>query len=193
MPWLGRGIRTIQMVSPPSALQARQWRGSLGPVRQRRPNTSGRNALPEMQEQQNGKTTRTGQPRPSQRQLRVGETVRKELSDILTRGRFSDPDLDGVIVTIPEVRMTPDLRLATCLVMPLGGVNAENVEKALNRSAKYLRGQVSRRLTMKYMPDLRFVLDTRFDDDDRIGTLLHSPEVSRDLDADEEDGDPTKD
>ncbi len=98
-----------------------------------------------------------------------------------------------MIVTIPEVRMTPDLRLATCLVMPLGGVNAENVEKALNRSAKYLRGQVSRRLTMKYMPDLRFVLDTRFDDDDRIDTLLHSPEVSRDLDADEEDGDPAKD
>jgi ribosome-binding factor A len=122
---------------------------------------------------------------PSQRQLKVGETVRKELSDILTRGEFSDPDLEGAIVTIPEVRMTPDLRLATCLVMPLGGKNAENVEKALNRSAKYLRGQVSRRLTMKYMPDLRFVLDTRFDDDDRIGTLLHSPGVSRDLGKDE--------
>ena len=121
---------------------------------------------------------------PSQRQLKVGETVRKELSDILTRGEFSDPDLDGAIVTIPEVRMTPDLRLATCLVMPLGGKNADRVEKALNRSAKYLRGQISRRLTMKYMPDLRFVLDTRFDDDDRIGTLLHSPEVSRDLDSD---------
>ncbi|MBG6207325.1 ribosome-binding factor A [Labrenzia sp. EL_126] len=122
---------------------------------------------------------------PSQRQLKVGETVRKELSDILTRGEFSDPDLEGAIVTIPEVRMTPDLRVATCLVMPLGGKNAENVEKALNRSAKYLRGQVSRRLTMKYMPDLRFILDTRFDDDDRIGTLLHSPEVSRDLGSDE--------
>lgn len=119
---------------------------------------------------------------PSQRQLRVGETVRKELSDILTRGRFSDPDLDGIIITIPEVRMTPDLRLATCLVMPLGGANGDKVEKALNRSAKYLRGQVSRRLTMKYMPDLRFILDTRFDDDDRIGSLLHSPVVARDLD-----------
>lgn len=121
---------------------------------------------------------------PSQRQLKVGETVRKELSDILTRGEFSDPDLEGAIVTIPEVRMTPDLRLATCLVMPLGGKNADKVEKALNRSSRYLRGQVSRRLTMKYMPDLRFVLDTRFDDDDRIGTLLHSPEVSRDLQGD---------
>ena len=126
---------------------------------------------------------------PSQRQLRVGETVRKELSDIFTRGEFSDPDLDGVIVTIPEVRMTPDLRLATCLVMPLGGKNAENVVKALSRSAKYLRGQVSRRLTMKYMPDLRFVLDTRFDDDDRIGSLLHSADVARDLGADGENQD----
>ncbi len=124
---------------------------------------------------------------PSQRQLRVGELVRKELSDILTRGEMADPDLDGVIVTIPEVRMTPDLRHANCLIMPLGGGDGPKVEKALNRSAKYLRGLVSRRLTMKYMPDLRFVLDTRFDDDDRIGSLLHSPDVVRDLDQDEEE------
>lgn len=120
---------------------------------------------------------------PSQRQLRVGETVRKELSDILTRGEFQDPALEGTIITVPEVRMTPDLRLATCLVMPLGGGDGEKVVVALNKSAKYLRGQVSRRLTMKYMPDLRFVLDTRFDDDDRIGSLLQSGTVARDLDA----------
>lgn len=126
---------------------------------------------------------------PSQRQLRVGETVRKELSDILTRGEFQDPALEGTIITIPEVRMTPDLRLATCLVMPLGGGDGEKVAAALNKSAKYLRGQVSRRLTMKYMPDLRFVLDTRFDDDDRIGSLLHSPGVSRDLDVNDENDD----
>ena len=100
---------------------------------------------------------------------------------------MSDPDLDGVILTIPEVRMTPDLRLATCLVMPLGGQNTDKVVKALNRSAKYFRGQVSRKLTMKYMPDLRFILDTRFDDDDRIGSLLMQPEVKRDLDAGAED------
>lgn len=124
---------------------------------------------------------------PSQRQLRVGEIVRKELSEILTRGQLSDPDLDGVIITIPEVRMTPDLRLATCLIMPLGGQNGDKVVKALNRSAKYFRGQVSRRMTMKFMPDLRFILDTRFDDDDRIGALLHSPDVRRDY-ADGDDG-----
>lgn len=124
---------------------------------------------------------------PSQRQLRVGEIVRKEMSDILSRGQLSDPDLDGVIITIPEVRMTPDLRLATCLIMPLGGQNGDKVVKALNRSAKYFRGQISRRMTMKFMPDLRFILDTRFDDDDRIGALLHSPDVKRDF-ADGGDG-----
>lgn len=123
---------------------------------------------------------------PSQRQLRVGELVRKELSDILTRGEVSDPELQGVIITIPEVRMTPDLRVATCLIMPLGGVDGQKVEKALNHSAKYLRGLVSRRMTMKYMPNLRFILDTRFDDDDRIERLLHSPDVARDLDDDDD-------
>ncbi|WP_310618406.1 30S ribosome-binding factor RbfA [Flexibacterium corallicola] len=124
---------------------------------------------------------------PSQRQLRVGELVRKELSDILSRGRLSDPDLDGVIVTVPEVRMTPDLRLATVLVMPLGGQNVERVVAALNRSAKYFRGQVSRRMTMKYSSDLRFVADTRFDDDDRITRLLNEPAVRRDLDEPSDD------
>ncbi|MEP3303413.1 MAG: 30S ribosome-binding factor RbfA [Roseibium sp.] len=126
---------------------------------------------------------------PSQRQLRVGELVRKELSDILTRGEIADPELEGVIVTIPEVRMTPDLRLASCLFMPLGGGDGEKIEKALNRCAKYLRGLVSRRMTMKYSPDLRFVLDTRFDDDDRIESLLHSPGVSRDLATDADSAD----
>lgn len=128
---------------------------------------------------------------PSQRQLRVGELVRKELSDIFSRGQLSDPDLDGVILTVPEVRMTPDLRWATALVMPLGGANTDNVVKALNRSAKYFRGQISRRLTLKYMPDLRFVADTRFDDDDRISRLLQDPLVKRDLDS--EDGSDTDD
>ncbi|KND18416.1 ribosome-binding factor A [Pannonibacter phragmitetus] len=138
------------------------------------------------------RTSGEGAGMPSQRQLRVGEIVRKELSEILTRGQLSDPDLDGVIITIPEVRMTPDLRLATCLIMPLGGQNGDKVVKALNRSAKYFRGQVSRRMTMKFMPDLRFILDTRFDDDDRIGALLHTPDVKRDI-ADGDDGEEHED
>jgi ribosome-binding factor A len=120
---------------------------------------------------------------PSQRQLRVGELVRKEVSDILARGTMADPALDGAIISVPEVRMTPDLRLASCLVMPLGGRDADKVVEALNRAAKTIRRDLARRMTMKYLPDLRFVLDTRFDDDDRITTLLNSREVRRDLDA----------
>ncbi|QUS56001.1 30S ribosome-binding factor RbfA [Pseudovibrio brasiliensis] len=118
---------------------------------------------------------------PSQRQLRVGELVRKELSDILTRGRVSDPDLDGVIITVPEVRMSPDLRWADVLVMPMGGRDVEVVLEALKRNAKYLRGQVARRVTMKYTCDLRFVADTRFDDDDLITRLLHEPSIRKDF------------
>jgi ribosome-binding factor A len=122
---------------------------------------------------------------PSQRQLRVGELVRKDVSDILSRGTLSDPALDGVIISVPEVRMTPDLRVATCLVMPLGGRDGDKVVAGLNRSSRIIRRELARRLTMKFMPDLRFVLDTRFDDDDRITTLLNSEDVRRDLDPDD--------
>nr|WP_244501751.1 30S ribosome-binding factor RbfA [Stappia sp. ES.058] len=124
---------------------------------------------------------------PSQRQLRVGELVRKEVSDILTRGTLADPVLDGTIISVPEVRMTPDLRLASCLVMPLGGRDADKVVEALNRAAKTIRRDLARRMTMKYLPDLRFVLDTRFDDDDRITNLLNSRDVRRDIDHDDGD------
>ncbi len=128
---------------------------------------------------------------PSQRQLRVGELVRKELSDILTRGQITDPDLDGVIVTVPEVRMSPDLRWADVLVMPMGGQDVSVVIEALKRNARYLRGQVARRVTTKYTCDLRFVADTRFDDDDLITRLLHEPVVRKDWadGGDDEDDD----
>lgn len=125
---------------------------------------------------------------PSQRQLRVGELLRKELSDILARGDVRDPVLETHVITVPEVRMSPDLKHATVLIMPLGGVDAQAVVDALGRHRKYLRGQVSRRMTMKFMPDLHFRLDTRFDDDDRITQLLHKPEVARDLDDEDEEG-----
>ncbi|SOC13607.1 ribosome-binding factor A [Stappia indica] len=124
---------------------------------------------------------------PSQRQLRVGELVRKEVSDILARGTLADPALDGTIISVPEVRMTPDLRLASCLVMPLGGRDADRVVEALNRSARTIRRELARRMTMKFLPDLRFVLDTRFDDDDRITALLSRDDVRRDLSEDEAD------
>ena len=119
---------------------------------------------------------------PSQRQLRVGEIIRHALSDILARGEIADPDLDGVVITVPEVRMSPDLKNATALVMPLGGRNTKKVMAGLERSRKWLRGQIARRVNLKFAPDVRFVLDTRFDDDDAITTVLHRPEVARDLD-----------
>ena len=122
---------------------------------------------------------------PSQRQLRVGEIVRHALAEILSRGEIADPDLDGVVITVPEVRMSPDLKNGTALVMPLGGKNTKKVMAGLERSRKWLRGQIARRVNLKFAPDIRFQLDTRFDDDDQVTTLLHRPEVARDLDAED--------
>jgi len=126
---------------------------------------------------------------PSQRQLRVGELVRHALADVLARGEVSDPDLAGVIVTIAEVRVSADLRHATALVAPLGHSDPEKVATALNRNARFLRGAIAPALRqMRNMPDLKFQLDTRFDDDSRIDTLLRSPDVARDLAANSDNG-----
>ena len=122
---------------------------------------------------------------PSQRQLRVGELVRHALADILARGEIADPDLDGAIISVPEVRMSPDLKNGTALVMPLGGRDTKKVMAGLERSRKWLRGRIARRVNLKFAPDIRFQLDTRYDDDDQITTLLHRPEVARDLDAED--------
>jgi ribosome-binding factor A len=116
---------------------------------------------------------------PGQRQLRVGELVRHALSEILARGELNEPALDGVIVTIPEVRMTSDLKLATCYVMPLGGGDAEAVVEALEANRKFLRGEVSRRVAMKFATDLRFRVDTSFGEGARIDALLRSDPVVR--------------
>ncbi|MCW1841548.1 30S ribosome-binding factor RbfA [Prosthecomicrobium hirschii] len=120
---------------------------------------------------------------PSQRQLRVGEIVRHALSDILSRGAIADPDLDGVIITVPEVRMSPDLKQATVLVMPLGGRDADRVLAGLERSRKWLRGQIARRVDLRFAPEIRFRLDTRYDDDDQINALLRTPEVRQDIEG----------
>jgi ribosome-binding factor A len=122
---------------------------------------------------------------PSQRQLRVGELVRHALADILARGEIADPDVDGVVISVAEVRMSPDLKNATALVMPLGGRNVKKVMAGLERSRKWLRGQIARRVNLKFAPDVRFILDTRFDDDDAVTTVLHRPEVARDLGSDD--------
>ena len=116
----------------------------------------------------------------SQRQLRVGETVRHAVADILAQGSVHDPDLEGHIITVPEVRMSPDLRLATIFVMPLGGQDTEIVIAALERNKKFLRGEVARRVNLKFSPDVRFRADDRFDEAERIEKLLRTPAVLRD-------------
>src|SRR5512139_2868265 len=117
----------------------------------------------------------------SQRQLRVGEAVRHAMADILAHGSAHDADLEGHIITVPEVRMSPDLKLATIYVMPLGGRDTERVIAALEHNKRFLRGEVARHVNLKFAPDLRFRVDERFDEAERIEKLLRTPEVRRDL------------
>ncbi len=123
---------------------------------------------------------------PSQRQLRVGELVRHALADVFARGE-AGAEFDGLLVSIAEVRMSPDMKHATVLVAPLAAPDAGAVVDKLNRGARFLRGRIAPALRqMRSMPDLKFRLDTRFDDDSRIDRLLRSPEVARDLGGDDE-------
>jgi ribosome-binding factor A len=121
----------------------------------------------------------------SQRQLRVGELVRHALADMLARGDVHDPVIEGHMITIPEVRVTADLRLATVYVMPLGGRDAEEVVAAFERHKKFLRAEIAHRINLKFAPDVRFRIDDRFAEAERIDKLLRSPEVRRDLKHDE--------
>lgn len=118
---------------------------------------------------------------PSQRLLRVGELIRHAVADILARGEVEDPALARQVITIPLVKMSPDLKLATISVMPLGGKNIEKIVAALERNKKALRTLIAHRVNLKYAPDLRFVVDESFEAQARIDTLLKSPEVARDL------------
>jgi len=119
---------------------------------------------------------------PSQRQLRVGELVRHKLAEMLSRGEIHDDVLATRVVSVPEVRMSPDLRLATVYVMPLGGQDAGPVIAALERNKRYIRGEVAHALNLKFAPELRFRFDETFDESARIDALLDSPEVRRDTD-----------
>src|SRR6476620_3375435 len=126
-------------------------------------------------------------PGGSQRQLRVGETVRHAVADILSQGSVHDPDLEGHIITVPEVRMSPDLKLATVYVMPLGGRDTDKVIAALERNKKFLRGEIAHRVNLKFAPDVRFRVDERFDEAERIEKLLRTPAVQRDLKPESDD------
>ncbi|MCC6949218.1 MAG: 30S ribosome-binding factor RbfA [Bradyrhizobiaceae bacterium] len=124
---------------------------------------------------------------PSQRQLRVGELIRHALAEVLARGDMPDEVLASHVITVPEVRMSADLRLATIYVMPLGGQDQAAVVAALERNKKFLRGEIVRRVSMKFAPDIRFRIDERFDEAERIERLLRSPEVARDLKKNEKE------
>lgn len=129
---------------------------------------------------------------PSQRQLRAGELVRHALVDILRHETLDDPALEHAVVTVSEVRMSPDLAHATCFVEPLRGEHAPEIVAALNRSAKFLRGRLGHVIAMRLTPDLKFRHDDSFDEAEHIARLLEDPRVRRDLEASpsssEEDG-----
>ena len=120
---------------------------------------------------------------PSQRQLRVGETIRRALSEVLARGDVHDPELNGMSITVGEVRTSPDLKIATAYVLPLGGRGQENVVTLLARNKNELRKLVAKRLTLKFSPDLRFQLDRTFDQMDETRRMLSQDVVRRDADA----------
>jgi ribosome-binding factor A len=117
----------------------------------------------------------------SQRQLRVGELIRHELAGMLSRGDVHDPVIEAHMITVPEVRMSSDLRLATIYIMPLGGRDANDVLAALDRNKRYVRGEIARRVNLKFAPEIRFRIDERFDEAERIEKLLRTPDVRRDL------------
>ena len=125
-----------------------------------------------------GRDTGSG---PSQRALRAGEVIRHAIADILSRGDVHDPVIEAHRITVPLVRMSPDLRLATVYVMPLGGEHEKDVLAALDRNKRYVRGVIARKVNLKFAPDIRFRIDERFGKAERIEQLLRSPAVKRDL------------
>ena len=126
-------------------------------------------------------------PMPSQRQLRVGELVRHAVAEMLARGDVHDPVIEGHLITVPEVRMSADLRLATVYVMPLGGRDTDAVLAAFERNKRFLRGEIAKHVNLKFAPDIRFRIDPRFDEAERIEKLLRTPQVQRDLSNKTED------
>jgi ribosome-binding factor A len=123
---------------------------------------------------------------PSQRMLRVGELVRHALAGLFTRGEIEDDALAGKVITVPEVRMSPDLKLATAYIMPLGGEGAADVVAALNRHQRFIRGRIAPELDLKFAPEVRFHVDETFEEYGKIDALLRSDRVQRDLHGDDD-------
>lgn len=125
--------------------------------------------------------TRPRDERPSQRPLRVGEAMRRALVETFARAHFRDPELQDLSITVSEVRVSPDLRQATAYVLPLAGRDGGTVLKALKRASALLRSEVARAVNLRHAPDLRFQLDTSFDNAARIGAALAQDHVRQDL------------
>ncbi len=121
---------------------------------------------------------------PSQRQLRVGELIRHKLAEMLSRGDIHDDVLASHVITVPEVRLSPDLKLATVYVIPLGGADTKEVIDALNRHKRFIRGEIAHAVNLKFAPDIRFRRDETFEEASRIDALLDSPKVRRDVEKD---------
>ncbi|MDF3605183.1 30S ribosome-binding factor RbfA [Paracoccus sp. DMF-8] len=130
---------------------------------------------------------------PSQRQLRVGELIRRTLSDVLMRAEVHDPDLNRHSITVGEVKASPDLKVATAYVMPLGGHDANDALAALRRNQAELRHHVAKAMSLKYAPQLRFVLDETFDRMDDTRRMFADERVRRDIALDDDQEDDRKD
>jgi ribosome-binding factor A len=120
---------------------------------------------------------------PSQRQLRVGETIRHALAELLVRGEIHDDVIQSHVITVTEVRMSPDLKLATAYIMPLGGADLKPVLAALDKNRKFIRAEVAHAVNLKFAPDVRFREDETFEEAMRIERLLHSPKVRKDIEG----------
>lgn len=118
---------------------------------------------------------------PSQRQLRVGELIRRTLSDVLARAEVHDPELNRMSITVGEVRTSPDLKIATAFVLPLGGQGADEALAALRRNRHELRRMVAKAMTLKFAPELRFQVDETFDRLDETRRLFADERVQRDI------------
>ncbi len=126
---------------------------------------------------------------PSQRMLRVAELIRHAMAQLLSRGEITDPDLVGLVVTVPLVRMSPDLKLATVYVMPLGGKAQDAIVAILDRHKKFLRGEVAHRINLKFAPEIRFKVDESFANSAKIDALLQTAKVAQDLSEPEQEPD----
>ena len=125
--------------------------------------------------------SRHGAGVPSQRQLRAGELVRHVVVEVLTREEIHHEVLAGISITVTEVAMSPDLRQATCYILPLGGQNSDKVLAALNKVGRWVGGQVARRVHLKFSPRLKFRIDDSFDNADHIQKLLRRHDVDSKL------------